>query len=218
MFCVWFCEYYYLIMKSKRYLIYFGVVSISSDARIIILVWVEQTLCTPCINCWVTCYVVPISKGDGRLQVTSSISHQATYEKGQPESRSCQTHPKKQSCKCLPIRSRTQMDFQMIIKVPFSQKWISLIKCIFYIASDLAENVPSYFIFCHLLTQLLAMLMQPQWYFHLTPNRQFLCIPPSKCDQKEFDTTNPSFGINMGSKTNLWRSQHHCPRNQASYK
>lgn len=108
-----------------------------------VLAWVEQALCTPCINCWVTCHVVPISKGDERLQVTS---HQATYEKGQPESRSCQIHPKKLSWKYLPIRNRTQMDYQLIIKVPFSQKWISLNKCIFYIASDLAENVPSYFI------------------------------------------------------------------------
>lgn len=58
------------------------------------------------------------------------------------------------------------MDCQLIIEVPFSQKWISLIKCIFDIASDLAENVPSYFIIWHLLTQLLVMLMQPQWYFH----------------------------------------------------
>lgn len=165
-FRVWFCEYYSLTTKSKMYLIYFGVVSISSDAQIIILAWVEQTLGTLCLNCWVICYAVPISKGDERLQVTSSISHQATYEKGQPGSRSCQTHPKKLSFKCLPIRSRTQMDFQMIIKVPFSQKWISLTKCIFYIASDLAENVPSDFIYWHLLTQLLSILMQPQWYFH----------------------------------------------------
>lgn len=111
-------------------------------------------------------FVVPISKGDGRLQVTSSISCQATYGKGWPDSRSCEIYPTKLSCKYLPSKNRTQMDCQLIIKVPFSQKWISLIKCIFHIASDLAENVPSYFIIWHLLTQLLAMLMQPQWYFH----------------------------------------------------
>lgn len=58
------------------------------------------------------------------------------------------------------------MGCQLITKVPFSQKWISLTKSIFHITSDLAENVPSYFITWHLLRQLLAMLMQPQWYFH----------------------------------------------------
>lgn len=105
-------------------------------------------------------------KGDKRQQVTSSISCEAVYEKGQPDSWSCEIYPEKLSCKYLPTKNRTQMDYQLVMKVPFSQKWISLMKCIFHIAADLALNVPSYFIVWHLLTQLLVMLMQPQGYFH----------------------------------------------------
>lgn len=59
-------------------------------------------------------------KGDKRQQVTSSISCQAVYGKGQPDSWSCEIYPEKLSCKYLPSRNRTQMDYQLIIKVPFS--------------------------------------------------------------------------------------------------
>lgn len=105
--------------------------------------------------------------------------------------------------------SPARIGHRLITKAPFSQKWISLIKWIFDIASNLAANIPSYYM--AFINTAISYVNETSVVFPLTPNRCFLYIPHSKCDQKESDATKPSFAVNIESKTNLWRSQHRCP-------